>query len=121
MRLWSFKPEKFIRKSCPPSALGHPGFFDHRPEHEGYHLPRRGGAGFCHSLAYSGGGHLRAGTGPDGIHSTSASCPLREAISASVHKHFKVGYDPVREILIGVGVSEAMDLAFRAIITPATR
>src|SRR5208283_2411619 len=29
---------------------------------------------------------------------------LREAISASVNKHFKTGYDPAREILIAVGV-----------------
>jgi aminotransferase len=43
---------------------------------------------------------------------------LREAIAASVQKHFKAGYDPAEEILIAVGVSEAMDLAFRALINP---
>jgi len=56
--------------------------------------------------------------GRTGYTSNLGLLSLREAISASVHKHFKVGYDPVREILIGVGVSEAMDLAFRAIINP---
>ena len=39
---------------------------------------------------------------------------LREAIAASVAKHFHAGYDPKNEILIAVGVSEAMDIAFRA-------
>jgi aminotransferase len=43
---------------------------------------------------------------------------LREAITASVAKNFQVCYDPKNEILITVGVSEAMDIAFRAIINP---
>src|SRR5437762_2114881 len=43
---------------------------------------------------------------------------LREAIAVSLEKHFKVSYDPKNQILIAVGVSEAMDLAFRAIINP---
>jgi aminotransferase len=43
---------------------------------------------------------------------------LREAIAASVAQHFHVGYDPKTEILIAVGVSEAMDIAFRAVINP---
>src|SRR3954454_17808174 len=43
---------------------------------------------------------------------------LREAIAASLHKHFAVTYDPKKEILIAVGVSEAMDIAFRAVINP---
>ena len=56
--------------------------------------------------------------GRTGYTSNLGLLSLREAISASVHRHFKAGYDPVREILIGVGVSEAMDLAFRAVINP---
>jgi len=43
---------------------------------------------------------------------------LREAITASVAGHFQVSYDPRNEILIAVGVSEAMDIAFRAILNP---
>src|SRR3954469_5806897 len=43
---------------------------------------------------------------------------LREAISVSVEKHFNVAYDPKTQILITVGVSEAMDIAFRALISP---
>jgi aminotransferase len=43
---------------------------------------------------------------------------LREAITAGVAKHFQACYDPKTEILIAVGVSEAMDLAFRALINP---
>jgi aminotransferase len=43
---------------------------------------------------------------------------LREAIAVSTEKHFHVSYNPANEILIAVGVSEAMDIAFRAIINP---
>lgn len=41
---------------------------------------------------------------------------LREAIAVSLARHFQVQYDPRQEILIAVGVSEAMDLAFRALL-----
>jgi aminotransferase len=43
---------------------------------------------------------------------------LREAIAAHLAEKFNVQYDPAGEILIAVGVSEAMDLALRAIINP---
>jgi aminotransferase len=43
---------------------------------------------------------------------------LREAISVSVEKHFGVHYDPQKQILIAVGVSEALDIALRAVINP---
>jgi aminotransferase len=43
---------------------------------------------------------------------------LREAISAHVQREFGVGYRPTDQILIAVGVSEAMDLAFRAVLNP---
>src|SRR5215212_39518 len=43
---------------------------------------------------------------------------LREAIAAHLEKHFKVAYDPKKQILIAVGVSEALDIALRAVINP---
>ena len=43
---------------------------------------------------------------------------LREAIAVSLEKHFQVSYNPKNQIIIAVGVSEAMDIAFRAIINP---
>jgi aminotransferase len=43
---------------------------------------------------------------------------LREAISAHVEKSFGVRYDPKNQILIAVGVSEALDLALRAVLNP---
>src|SRR5512144_2553355 len=36
---------------------------------------------------------------------------LREAIAASLEKNFSLKYDPGKQILIAVGVSEAMDIA----------
>src|SRR5947208_13425418 len=56
--------------------------------------------------------------GRTGYTSNLGLLKLREAISVSVEKHFKVSYDPGKEILIAVGVSEAMDIAFRAVINP---
>lgn len=43
---------------------------------------------------------------------------LRERIAQYVHKHFQIGYDPATEIIVTVGVSEAIDLALRALINP---
>src|SRR6185369_11458954 len=43
---------------------------------------------------------------------------LREVIAAHLAEKFRVRYDPKNQVLIAVGVSEAMDLAFRALINP---
>ncbi len=43
---------------------------------------------------------------------------LRDAIATHLEEHFKVSYDPKTQIIIAVGVSEAMDIAFRAVINP---
>lgn len=43
---------------------------------------------------------------------------LREAISESVAAEFHVSYDAKTQILITVGVSEALDVALRAVIDP---
>src|SRR5262245_50065790 len=43
---------------------------------------------------------------------------LREAISAHLEKKFRIRYDPKSETLIAVGVSEALDIALRAVIDP---
>ncbi len=43
---------------------------------------------------------------------------LREAISEHLEEHFHVRYSAQNQILIAVGVSEALDLALRALINP---
>lgn len=43
---------------------------------------------------------------------------LRTSICKYVRKHFGVAYDPRTEVIITVGVSEAIDLALRALINP---
>ncbi len=43
---------------------------------------------------------------------------LRQAISTYVQDHFEIDYRPDTEILVTVGVSEALDLALRAIVNP---
>jgi aminotransferase len=46
---------------------------------------------------------------------------LRGEISTHVEKNFGVGYNPEDEILVTVGVSEALDLALRAILNPGDK
>ncbi|MEW6303581.1 MAG: aminotransferase class I/II-fold pyridoxal phosphate-dependent enzyme [Verrucomicrobiota bacterium] len=43
---------------------------------------------------------------------------LREAISQYVERKFGVSYDPRKQILVAVGVSEALDIALRAVLNP---
>ena len=43
---------------------------------------------------------------------------LRQAISGYVEKQFGVPYDPAKQILVTVGVSEALDIALRAVVNP---
>ncbi len=43
---------------------------------------------------------------------------LRESIARYVVKNFHVAYDPATEIIVTVGVSEAIDLALRALVNP---
>lgn len=43
---------------------------------------------------------------------------LRRSISTYVAKHFSVEYNPHDEIIVTVGVSEAIDLALRALLNP---
>ena len=46
---------------------------------------------------------------------------LRGEISKYVAKNFGVEYDPVSEIMVGVGVSEVFDCAIRAIVNPGDK
>ena len=46
---------------------------------------------------------------------------LRRAISRYLEKNFGLGYRPEDEILVTVGVSEALDLAFRALVNPGDK
>lgn len=43
---------------------------------------------------------------------------LRQAISAYVERSFGLSYDPKTEVLVSVGVSEAIDSALRSILNP---
>ncbi|MCB1225751.1 MAG: aminotransferase class I/II-fold pyridoxal phosphate-dependent enzyme [Verrucomicrobiales bacterium] len=43
---------------------------------------------------------------------------LRHAITGYVEQQFGMGYDAKKEVLVTVGVSEALDLAFRALLNP---
>ncbi len=43
---------------------------------------------------------------------------LRKAISKYVGSFFEIDYDPAKEVLVTVGVSEAIDIALRALLNP---
>ena len=44
--------------------------------------------------------------------------PLREEICRYLKRRFSVSYEPMKETLVTVGGSEAIDLAFRAVLNP---
>lgn len=48
--------------------------------------------------------------------SNSGTLPLREAIAAELSRTIGISYDPGHEIMVTVGVSEAVDAALRAVI-----
>jgi aminotransferase len=56
--------------------------------------------------------------GRTGYTSNLGAPRLRRAIAAYVESHFSVGYNPHDEIIVTVGVSEAIDLALRALLNP---
>ena len=43
---------------------------------------------------------------------------LREAIVEDLQRRYGVGYDPEKQVLVTIGVSEALDLAMRATLNP---
>jgi aminotransferase len=46
---------------------------------------------------------------------------LRKAVSTYVEEHFEIAYRPEDQIIVTVGVSEALDLAFRAFCNPGDK
>lgn len=50
--------------------------------------------------------------------SNSGTLALRRAVAAHIERHYGLQYDPEHEVLITVGVSEALFLALRAILDP---
>lgn len=56
--------------------------------------------------------------GRTGYTSNLGSPALREAIAGYVGKQFGVAYDAKTEVIVTVGVSEAIDLALRALLDP---
>ncbi|HNS80141.1 MAG TPA: aminotransferase class I/II-fold pyridoxal phosphate-dependent enzyme [Kiritimatiellia bacterium] len=61
---------------------------------------------------------LQAGAQATRYTSNMGLLELRRALAHYVKKMFNAEYDPEKEILITTGVSEAMDLAMRAIVDP---
>ncbi len=56
--------------------------------------------------------------GKTGYTSNLGLLKLREVIAKHVAEKFHVSYNPKNQIIIAVGVSEAMDIAFRAVTNP---
>jgi aminotransferase len=56
--------------------------------------------------------------GKTGYTSNFGLLKLRRAIATYLKEHYHVEYDPNTEVLVTVGVSEALDIALRAIVNP---
>ncbi|MFK4998557.1 aminotransferase class I/II-fold pyridoxal phosphate-dependent enzyme [Bacillus sp. N9] len=46
---------------------------------------------------------------------------LRQEISMYVKRRFRVHYDPSDQIIVTVGASQALDLAFRTLLNAGTK
>ncbi|MDD5474808.1 MAG: aminotransferase class I/II-fold pyridoxal phosphate-dependent enzyme [Candidatus Methanoperedens sp.] len=112
-------PEKFVSekvKNIPPSGIRK--FFDLVLEMDGVISLGVGEPDFVTPW------HIREACiyslekGQTSYTSNSGLLELRELISKCYRKDYNVDYDPRSEILVTTGVSEAADLAFRAIINP---
>ena len=57
-------------------------------------------------------------SGHTGYTSNLGMLKLREEVCRYLQKNYHAAYDPATECLVTVGVSEALDLAFRALISP---
>jgi aminotransferase len=57
-------------------------------------------------------------TGKTGYTSNLGTLALRQEIASNAKRRFDISYNPKSEILVTVGVSEALDLALRALINP---
>lgn len=60
----------------------------------------------------------RLNRGDTSYTSNSGLLSLRKLIASYLHDRFEVTADPIKEILITVGVSEALDLVLRAMLNP---
>ncbi len=112
-------PEKFVSekvKNIPPSGIRK--FFDLVLEMDGVISLGVGEPDFVTPW------HIREACiyslekGATSYTSNSGLLELRELISKCYRKDYNVDYNPQSEILVTTGVSEAADLAFRAIINP---
>ena len=69
-------------------------------------------------MAHPRGGHLFARKGHTGYTSNLGLPELRDRHLPIRRSIFGVSYDPATEIIVTVGVSEAIDLALRALLNP---
>ncbi|MBV9645666.1 MAG: aminotransferase class I/II-fold pyridoxal phosphate-dependent enzyme [Verrucomicrobia bacterium] len=56
--------------------------------------------------------------GKTGYTSNLGTPKLRQAVASYIQRRYNITYDPHSEILVSVGVSEALDLALRALLNP---
>jgi aminotransferase len=56
--------------------------------------------------------------GKTGYTSNLGLMKLREAVAQYVSENYNIAYEPSTEVLVTVGVSEALDLALRAVLNP---
>ena len=115
----SFDPEKFVSQQIaqiPKSGIRE--FFDIVQSREGVISLGVGEPDFVTPWHIREAAIYALERGRTSYTSNLGLLKLRSEISKHLRRHFGIQYDPHTQILIGVGVSETMDLAFRAIIDP---
>src|SRR4030095_6899664 len=114
-----FQPQKFIAanvRDIPPSGIRE--FFELVQSTAGVVLLGGGGPGVAAPWHIREAAIYALERGRTSYTSNFGLLKLREAISVHLEKNFRVSYNPKNELLIAVGVSEALDIALRAVINP---
>src|SRR4030095_6417686 len=114
-----FQPQKFIAanvRDIPPSGIRE--FFELVQSTAGVVLLGGGGPGVAAPWHIREAAIYALEQGRTSYTSNLGLLKLREAVSGHLEKSFGLSYAPKSQILITVGVSEALDIALRAIVNP---
>ncbi len=110
------KPLNAVIRACPPSGIRR--FFDIAQQMENVISLGVGEPDFVTPLGIRQAGIAALERGVTSYTSNSGLLALRQRICAHLAARYGADYDPERECLITVGVSEALDLALRVVLNP---
>ncbi len=103
-------------RAIPPSGIRR--FFDLVQDMEGVISLGVGEPDFCTPWKICEASIYSIEHGRTAYTSNKGLRPLREALAHHLHSRYRLEYDPEEELIITSGVSEAVDIALRAVVDP---